>query len=1197
MLKKKKSAPIIITLLFVVITAAMAFVGLMSKNNWDFSSIKFPSFVQTVAPPSEETSSETSSEIPQYILPETMSTQAGTFNTPSEMRAVFLQAGEDFYKTESDTIQTVKKDIETAVEKAKEFSLNTVVVLTDFNGKTLYNSPYAESHDLQFDALDYILKTARANQMYVYAVLSPSHVIDENGKTAYPNETSSKTLKKIYDRFYHFAQNYNVDGILLKDYYYTPSDDAYLKYTSLGYNMGYSNYQEYVCETQITTAATAIRHANNNIQICLYADGVWQNAETDERGSNTTADFQALTDGRADTKKFIEKGMVDAVFVEALGSLTAYTIPFENIVSWWDECTKVSNTTMYIIHAATKVGSSSTGWTLTDQLTRQLITAKKYTQYSGSCFNSLASLIENKGGSTTALVSYYNNEVSDDLILKNLAVTKPSKTNFTTTEPYVQFAGASAPAFDLLFNGEKVERDETGFFSMVVELKPGKNTFTLEHKGKVTTYTIERKVEVLKEISPTGSIAVDGGDKITVSALAYKDSKVTATLSKTTVTLQVSDEQTDATDNNSDYQLYTATITAPEATSKDQNLGSITINATWEGYSGSATGASVKVNKKAVVGNGQMIKVTAKEAETFPTGVLNDYSHPDYFPLPAGTIDRILGSELTYIEAGVTYKYYKLESGVRVYSKDVTSITETTLADNKISGITVSANNTTTKVIFKTALKVPFVVNYTGSALTIDFKYTTSVPASMTLNKNPLFSSATWSGSKLTLKLQKNGAFLGFNSYYDNGELVLKFNNPILMQSASNSYGYTLNGTKIAIDSGHGGSSNPGAVGVHPSYPESRINQAITGYLKTMLEEVGATVYLIDSVTTDPSLASRVNQAKSFGAHLMISVHQNSALSSTASGTEAFYFNEYSRLLATKVASLVSSAIPTNNRGAKFGYYYVTRDTQFPGILLEAGFISNSSEHYALMQDSTQQAIAKAVINAIIAYGKETGGASSFATGTQSSGEASNVVENVSPSLSSSQNVSVKLTNSSAESTITVNLGEGAHKASSVTAKLASGDETGATVGAVQMGDSSATIKVTFTKKGTYTVNVKAASEGTALDKTITFIVTETESESSEPPVSSEPPEEDKEPEILTPDTVEVALIEGITIIDLSLGGGNLKVERVEFSQCEGFLATNVLGEKIPLVLQKQGTYTVTVSLYGKNDTLLKQKNITFIIT
>ncbi len=1004
MFKNKKVAATVISVMFVLITAIMAFVGIMYKNGWDISNIqiKLPTFIQTGTTPSEDTSSEdTSSQEPTYILPKIENVTVGNFNSPDEMRAVFLTPGEDFYKTQDDTVATVKKDIETAVEKAKEFSLNTVVVFTDIEGKVIYNTPYAEMKDATFDTLDYILKTARANDLYVYAVLSPSHIIDENNKTVHPDDTNSLTLKKIYDRFYTFTQNYNLDGIVLNDYYYETTQKSYVQYLKYGYGMGYEEYQEYVCETHITTAAKAIRNANNNVQICLYADGVWLNSTENELGSKTTASFQAYKDGRSNTKKYVEKGLVDAVFVEALGSLTANTIPFQNIVSWWNRRAQVSMMPMYIVHAATKVGSNSTGWTLTDQLVRQIIAAKDYEQYSGSCFNSLSSLIENKGGSTTALVSYYNDEISDDLILKDLAITKPSQKNFVTTEPVIQFAGASAPAFELLFNGEKLERDETGFFSMTVELKPGVNTFSFEHKGKTTTYTIERKVEVLKEISPTGSIAVDGGDKITVSALAYKNSKVTATLGRTTVTLSVSDDQTDSTDNNSDYQLYTATITAPSATSKDQNLGSIKVEATWEGYSAIATGASVRVNKKPVVGTGKIIKITANEAETFPIGVLNDYSHPDYFPLPKGTIDRVASEELTYIEAGVTYKYYKLESGVRVYSKDITFIEETSLSNNKIAGITVTANDTNTKVMFRTDIKVPFVVTYNGSSVVLDFKYTTKVPASMSLNKNPLFTSATWSGSKLTLKLAKSGAFLGFNSYYDGNNLVLRFNNPLLIQSSSNAYGWTLNGTRIAIDSGHGGGNNPGAVGVHPSYPEATINQAITSYLRTALENLGATVYLIDSVTTDPSLNSRVQQAKNFNAHIMISVHQNSALSSSATGTEAFYFNDYSKTLATEVSKKVSAAIPTNNRGAKFGYYYVTRDTQFPGILLETGFISNPGEHYALMQSSTQQAIAKAVVNGIISYAKLTGGGSNFATGTQTSGEGPTVSEGTSSETSS----------------------------------------------------------------------------------------------------------------------------------------------------------------------------------------------------
>ena len=98
MFKNKKASAILICLLFVVITAVMAFVGVMYKNNWDFSSIKieFPSFVQVGTTPSEDTSSDTSSELPTYILPEKTDLTKGTFNVPEELSAVFLQEGEDF---------------------------------------------------------------------------------------------------------------------------------------------------------------------------------------------------------------------------------------------------------------------------------------------------------------------------------------------------------------------------------------------------------------------------------------------------------------------------------------------------------------------------------------------------------------------------------------------------------------------------------------------------------------------------------------------------------------------------------------------------------------------------------------------------------------------------------------------------------------------------------------------------------------------------------------------------------------------------------------------------------------------------------------------------------------------------------------------------------------------------------------------
>ena len=61
----------------------------------------------------------------------------------------------------------------------------------------------------------------------------------------------------------------------------------------------------------------------------------------------------------------------------------------------------------------------------------------------------------------------------------------------------------------------------------------------------------------------------------------------------------------DSTDKNTSYRKFTGTFTAPAATTAVQNLGNIVFNATYEGVSASKTGAVVKVNKKAVIGDGE----------------------------------------------------------------------------------------------------------------------------------------------------------------------------------------------------------------------------------------------------------------------------------------------------------------------------------------------------------------------------------------------------------------------------------------------------------------------------------------------------------------------------------------------------------------------------------------------------------------
>jgi N-acetylmuramoyl-L-alanine amidase len=92
-----------------------------------------------------------------------------------------------------------------------------------------------------------------------------------------------------------------------------------------------------------------------------------------------------------------------------------------------------------------------------------------------------------------------------------------------------------------------------------------------------------------------------------------------------------------------------------------------------------------------------------------------------------------------------------------------------------------------------------------------------------------------------------------------------------------------------------------------------------------------------NTLNTNPSLEQRVQAAVDANPHLFISIHSNSsAYNTSAVGTEAYYFGAWSSPFAQYVSKNVANALDTQNRGAKFGYYYVTRNMQFPRFWLSA---------------------------------------------------------------------------------------------------------------------------------------------------------------------------------------------------------------------------------------------------------------------
>lgn len=901
------------------------------------------------------------------------------FNRPSEMRAVYITAGVDYLADGDYSTEKVQGDIDKALQSAKDLSMNTVITNITAGGKATYLNSTAPAVGTDFDVLDYFLKKAREMGFYTYVRYD---ILTLPGEEGFVPETDidNETVNRIEDSVKRLVTNYEMDGLLLDDYYNPYGEGSYARYLKHGGGIGYENYMRGVSEMVFTAASRSVRENNPQVQVGMMAEAVWENRPAQPDGSQTSASFTALGTGNADNLSYAQNGLADFVAVKAFGSTTDPAAPFGTVVSWWAEQLSDYDLPFYAIHAADKAVSNNPGWGQYDQMVKQLVAADNVVGFDGSIYNSLGRMLEDPEGSFTKVKEYYSKEINLKHVLTELAVTKPAQTTYSTFEKTVTFMGASDPNVEVTINGERISTDQNGYFTVQRDLAPGANKFVIVHKGRTVTFNITRKVVIIKEVKPEGTLTVDGNMKITISAIAYEDANVYATVGGQTIGMSKVQTEDDSTEKDTSYARFEGTYTAPAATGSVQTIGNIVVYGEWQGVpTQSKQGAMVKVNKKTVIADGKPVRVTAAQAETFPTSVIDDYSDPGYFPLPQGTIDYTVGDELIYKDGDRTFSYYKLASGVRVYTKDITAISESDgVGDNGINGITVTADGNYTKVILATQQKVSYRATYNGSSFNIAFNYTTSVPGSMNLNKNPLFSAANWSGSTLQLPLKKSGRFLGYKAYYDDdGNLVFRFNNPP----------GSLSGARIVVDPGHD-TSDPGALGFLPAYPERVITAAIGEQVADELRSRGASVYLVQSASQKVTLANRVEQGRSYNAHVLVSIHCNSA-TSDAKGTEAYYFNPYSKNLASYASNAVSSALGTTNRGGKFGYYYVTRDPQFASTLVEVGFLSNEREYRKMIDEEYQAEIASGIADSVASYLQSLGSGSE--TGTQTNGDVSSV--------------------------------------------------------------------------------------------------------------------------------------------------------------------------------------------------------------
>lgn len=183
----------------------------------------------------------------------------------------------------------------------------------------------------------------------------------------------------------------------------------------------------------------------------------------------------------------------------------------------------------------------------------------------------------------------------------------------------------------------------------------------------------------------------------------------------------------------------------------------------------------------------------------------------------------------------------------------------------------------------------------------------------------------------------------------------------------------------IYLDPGHGG-VDPGTI--YKDIYEKDLNLSICFKLRELLEKEGAIVYMtregdydLSSTTYGRKKSDLNNRAKAINASnadLYISIHLNSIKSSTWSGAQVFYddVNENNINLANILQKQLKEDLKTTREVKEIKTMLMNRKITIPGVLVEAGFLSNPNDRYLLRQDDYQYKICNSIRNGLIKYFK-----------------------------------------------------------------------------------------------------------------------------------------------------------------------------------------------------------------------------------
>jgi len=195
---------------------------------------------------------------------------------------------------------------------------------------------------------------------------------------------------------------------------------------------------------------------------------------------------------------------------------------------------------------------------------------------------------------------------------------------------------------------------------------------------------------------------------------------------------------------------------------------------------------------------------------------------------------------------------------------------------------------------------------------------------------------------------------------------------------------------RVVIDPGHGGTDS-GAIAPDSKVQEKGIVLDIALRVRKHVSATGLEVHMTRDGDQALSLGERAQKSNALKTDIFVSIHANSAGNRAATGIETFIvpaagfastsgtvssrvhpgntFDAASLVLGYEVHRKLIAGTGAMDRGIKRARFSVIRNVRCPGILVEAGFLSNATEAGRLNDPAYREHLARAIADGIVAYG------------------------------------------------------------------------------------------------------------------------------------------------------------------------------------------------------------------------------------